>query len=87
MNIDYECLKCRHRFGIEVSDEEWRSVLDPNRTDVCPKCEQKVGTGPVRCAGCGKEYEVRFHHWHICCDAARGDCPTCGHVHIEPCIC
>jgi len=87
MKADYACLKCQQRFSIDVTESESRSLLDPHRTDVCPKCAQPVGTGPVRCENCQTEFTLAFPHWHVHCDVADGDCPTCRSRYVSLCIC
>lgn len=87
MNADYDCLKCRYRFVIEVTESELRSSLDSSRTDACPRCGQLVGTGPVRCGSCGGEFVLAFQHWHMHCDLAEGDCPACSAPYVSLCIC
>jgi DNA-directed RNA polymerase subunit RPC12/RpoP len=87
MTTEYVCLKCRHRFVIEVSDRELASSLEPDRTDACPKCGQPVGSGPVQCRRCGLGFTLAFPHWHVSCDLAGGDCPACATRYTSPCIC
>jgi len=87
MKVDYDCLKCEHRFAIEVTESESRSGLDPQRTDACPKCAQRVGTGAVRCRSCGEVFVLAFPHWHVHCDLARGEFPACGTRYVSLCIC
>ena len=87
MKTDYDCLKCNHRFAIDVTEAEPRSSLDPGRSDACPKCGQLVGTGPVRCRGCGAGFVLAFPHWHVHCDLARGECPACGVGYVSSCVC
>jgi hypothetical protein len=87
LEADYACLNCEHRFTIEVTESELQSSLDPNRTDVCPKCDQRVGTGTVRCRSCGRAFVLAFPHWHMHCNVASGDCPACGVQYVSTCIC
>lgn len=87
MKVDYACMKCDHRFGIDITESESRSRLAEDRTDACPECNQRVGTGPVRCEGCGATFMLGFPHWHVHCDLAGGDCPACGARYVSLCIC
>src|SRR5215475_3339766 len=87
MKADYDCLKCGHRFAIEITQPESLSSLDRSRTDACPKCAQRVGSGPVRCRSCGDAFVVAFPHWHVHCNLAGGACPACGVRYESPCIC
>lgn len=87
MRTDYHCLNCRHQFPIQVSEAEARAGLDPGRTEVCPRCAQHVGMGPVRCRSCGGTFVLSFPHWHLQCDLANGACPGCGARVVSPCIC
>ena len=87
LQLQYQCLKCEHDFSIDVSDEEYRSSLDDPRKDACPRCEQRVGIGPVACRSCGTSFELRFPHWHGMCDLASGQCPSCSARFVSPCIC
>src|SRR5262245_33378409 len=87
MKVDYDCLKCGHRFAIEVTQTESLSSLDPGRTDACPTCAQRVGFGPVRCRSCGDAFVIAFPHWHVHCNLAGGDCPACGVRYETPCVC
>ena len=87
MKADYDCLKCEHRFAIDVSESVLQSSLAPNRTDTCPKCAQRVGTGPISCRSCGATFTLAFPHWHMHCDLARGNCPECVVEHVSMCVC
>ena len=87
MTLAYECLKCRRRFAIDVSDLEVATSLTPDRQDACPQCAQPVGTGPVTCAACGRTYDLTFPHWHVLCPLVGGDCPGCGTRYQRSCIC
>lgn len=87
MKASYACLKCWHRFAIEINESERRSSLDAARTDACPQCAQHVGTGPVCCRSCGGTFVLVFPHWHVDCDVAGGDCPACGAHYESLCIC
>lgn len=87
MKAEYSCLKCEHRFAIEITESESRSSLVLGRTEACPQCAQLVGTGPVRCRSCGATFVLAFPHWHVHCDLAGGDCPACGARYVSLCIC
>ena len=87
METPYGCLKCGKGFAIEVAESELRSSLDPVRTDACPECGQRVGTGPVQCRDCGARFVLRFPHWHVHCDLASGQCPACGTTYKSLCFC
>lgn len=87
MDIDYHCLNCEFQFAITVTEIEWKSSLNPVRTDACPECAQQVGKGPVRCRNCGETFELAFPHWHVTCDLARGNCPVCKSEYLSLCIC
>jgi hypothetical protein len=87
MKVDYECLQCQHRFALEATDLEVRTSLDAARTDVCPRCRRRVGTGPVRCRSCAAELDLAFPHWHVRCDLAAGSCARCGARYVSLCIC
>jgi len=87
MKVDYDCVKCGHRWAIDVTETEFRSSLDPSRVYACPKCAQRVGTGPVRCMRCGDGFVLEFPYWHVHCDRAGGNCPACGARYASLCIC
>ncbi|KYF93659.1 hypothetical protein BE17_17560 [Sorangium cellulosum] len=87
MKTDVDCLRCQMRVSIELTDAELQSSLAPGRADLCPRCAQPVGTGPVRCRSCGRAFQLAFPHWHVRCDLAVGICPACGAPYISPCIC
>jgi hypothetical protein len=85
--VTYSCLNCKHEFVIEINDDEAASCLDQDRTETCPTCQQQVGVGPVRCRRCGGTFELAFRHWHVHCDVASGECPSCHEPYQSLCIC
>ena len=87
MQTAYSCLKCEHRFEIAITELESASSLDPSRSDMCPKCRQRVGIGPVQCGNCGTVFDLAFPHWHVLCDLATGECPTCRTLYQSLCVC
>ena len=87
MHVNYQCLKCDHRFVLEISDSEAASCLDEGRAETCPVCGQRIGTGPVRCRRCGEGFELAFRHWYVQCDVASGECPACHERYQSLCIC
>ena len=87
MKTDYVCLKCEHHFSIEITETEARSSLNADRTDICPKCAQHVGSGSVHCHSCGSAFVLAFPHWHVTCNLAVGNCPACGTRYVSACIC
>ena len=87
MKSQYACLGCQHEFEIEVSADESASTLDSMRSDTCPECNAVVGMGSVTCRGCGENFILPFPHWHVHCDLANGNCPSCGAQYVSFCIC
>jgi DNA-directed RNA polymerase subunit RPC12/RpoP len=87
VETEYSCLNCEHRFEIAITESEMASHLDTARSDRCPKCSQRVGTGPVQCRNCRAAFELGFPHWHVLCDLATGECPACGAAYQSLCIC
>lgn len=77
-SLNYECLKCGHRFLLPITDAELATRLDSDREDQCPECAQRVGVGPVKCRNCATAFEIEFPHWHVQCTLAHGACPVCG---------
>ena len=75
--LNYECLRCGHRFPVQVTDVELVTRLDATRAEGCPECRQRVGTGPVKCRSCRHNFDVEFPHWHVQCTVSKGQCPQC----------
>ena len=86
MTSDYDCLECQYRFAIELTELEARSSLEA-RTDACPRCSRRVGTGPAPCRSCGAQLDLAYPHWHVHCLVASGTCPRCGARHQSLCVC
>lgn len=87
MNAEYSCLNCECEFTIEITETEMAGSLDDGRTEACPACGQRIGTGPVRCRQCGGTFELAFRHWHMRCNVASGECPACATRYQALCIC
>jgi DNA-directed RNA polymerase subunit RPC12/RpoP len=87
MKREYSCAKCDCRFPIDLTQLEADSSLNDDRSDRCPSCSQWVGMGVVQCMRCAHEFELRFPHWHVHCNLARGPCPRCASDYVSPCIC
>ena len=87
MHLQYHCADCKNVFSISVTEHELRTSLDSTRTDQCPHCGQKVGSGHVTCRECGVRFVVALGHWHVHCDLAGDDCPNCGSRYESLCIC
>ena len=87
MKIEYHCIDCNKAFPVEVTDEEYKTVLSEAHPELCPECGRRVGTGNVQCQACGNEFVLHFAHWHIMCDLAGGNCPKCGNNYVSLCIC
>ena len=87
MQIKYSCFDCRKAFFIEITDEEKKRSLSEAHSEACPQCGRRVGTGSVSCQSCGNQFVLEFLHWHVTCDVARGNCPSCGQEYDSWCIC
>ena len=87
MNVEYECLSCEHSFAIETTEAEAQSSLDSDRKDGCPRCTQRVGTGPVNCRVCSTRFALAFPHAHVHCTLAKGTCPSCASSYVSLCVC
>lgn len=87
IDTNYDCLQCKHKFVIKITELEQQSCLDPERSDKCPQCAQRVGKGPVQCRKCGGYFEVAIPHWHVQCNLASGTCPICECNYVTACIC
>ena len=85
--IEYQCADCQRSFSISVTDDEMDTYLVSTHTEKCPSCGQKVGWGYVTCRQCGEDFVVELGHWHVHCNLAGGDCPSCGSRYESLCIC
>lgn len=83
----YDCLWCERSFQIALSDTEAAAGLNPDRTEECPQCSRRIGSGPALCKKCGQSFELLFPHWHVRCDLANGVCPACANRYVSLCIC